>query len=433
MRDPLTWSLPLGRLFGINIRVHILFPIVVLGLIGRVAYLDPRPELWLQALLLMVMLFLVVLLHELGHCFGARAVDGDAQDILLWPLGGLAYADVPHTPRANFIYTAAGPAVNVLLCLAAVLLIAACGYVPSFNPIADPYSLPLTNWSNGNAVVARDGHRLANYVVFKDGDKKVSADKVELKDGEWVLKGDSGTSERPVSPDRVKPEDVILKPPNKEGKVERDKDNNAALVLKDETDIQVRAETVPNGLWILQLSRFFWINWVLVLINLLPAFPLDGGNMLRCFLWWRSDFRHATLVALFTGFLIMFALLLVAIITMEPLVLCLAAVIFFLGWGQWVRLESGGEESMYGDFSQGYTSLEREHDTPRPRRQGWFQRWLQKRAARKLQRELEEREAEERRMDELLEKIAREGKQSLTAEEQRFLTRVSAKYRNRQQ
>ena len=29
--------------------------------------------------------------------------------VLLWPLGGLAYVDVPHTPRANFITTAAGP------------------------------------------------------------------------------------------------------------------------------------------------------------------------------------------------------------------------------------------------------------------------------------------------------------------------------------
>jgi Zn-dependent protease len=433
MRDPLTWSLPLGRLFGINIRVHLLFPIVALGLVGRVAYLDPRPELWLQALLLMIMLFLVVFLHELGHCFGARAVDGDAQDIMLWPLGGLAYADVPHTPRANFIYTAAGPAVNVVLCLAAVLLLAACGFVPSFNPVADPYSLPLTSWAEPNSpvVASKDGQHLAKFVGYQDADKKkVSSEKVGFKDDgtPYVL----GEPDKILTPVTLKPEEVFIKS-DKDGKLMKD-ENGLDYRWKDKDDEsnRVRAEAVPNGLWVLQLSRFFWINWVLVLINLLPAFPLDGGNMLRCFLWWRSDFRHATLVALFTGFLIMFALLLVAIITMEPLVLCLAAVIFILGWGQWVRLETGGEESMYGDFSQGYTSLEREQDTPRPRRQSWFQRWLQKRAARKLQRELEEREAEERRMDELLEKIAREGKQSLTAEEQRFLTRVSAKYRNRQ-
>jgi len=48
-----------------------------------------------------------------------------------------------------------------------------------------------------------------------------------------------------------------------------------------------------------------------------------------------------------------------------------------------------------------------------------------------MQRETEQRESEERRMDELLEKVQREGLHALTEEERRFLTRVSAKYRNR--
>jgi hypothetical protein len=49
-----------------------------------------------------------------------------------------------------------------------------------------------------------------------------------------------------------------------------------------------------------------------------------------------------------------------------------------------------------------------------------------------LQREQEQREAEERRMDELLAKVQREGMNSLTDEEKRFLKRVSDRYRNRQ-
>ena len=47
---------------------------------------------------------------------------------------------------------------------------------------------------------------------------------------------------------------------------------------------------------------------------------------------------------------------------------------------------------------------------------------MQKRAAVKLQREQETRESEERRMDELLEKVQREGLPALTDEERRFLT-----------
>src|SRR5205085_6205411 len=94
---------------------------------------------------------------------------------------------------------------------------------------------------------------------------------------------------------------------------------------------------------------------------------------------------------------------------------------------QWIQLETGSEDTLFGyDFSQGYTSLERDQPPPpRKRRPNFFQRWLQRRAARKLQREQEQQAADESRMDELLEKIQREGKQALTDEEHRFLKRVA--------
>src|SRR5262245_35417092 len=117
MRDPLTWAFPIGRAFGITIRVHILFIFVTLGLIGRVGYKEFIPGTWIDAVRLTVLLFVTVLLHEFGHCFGARRVDGDAQEILMWPLGGLAYVDVPRTAWANFVTVAAGPGVNLLICL----------------------------------------------------------------------------------------------------------------------------------------------------------------------------------------------------------------------------------------------------------------------------------------------------------------------------
>src|SRR5260370_2296468 len=118
MRDPLSWSIPLRRIFGILIRLHVLFPFVAVGVILRDGLREGhQPGDWQIAAGLMGLVFFSVLLHEFGHCFGARFMDGDAQEILLWPLGGLAYAELPHTPPANFLTTLAGPLVNVFLCV----------------------------------------------------------------------------------------------------------------------------------------------------------------------------------------------------------------------------------------------------------------------------------------------------------------------------
>ena len=45
-----------------------------------------------------------------------------------------------------------------------------------------------------------------------------------------------------------------------------------------------------------------WINFVLLAFNLLPAFPLDGGRVLRSILWaWKKNIRWATRVAAAIG------------------------------------------------------------------------------------------------------------------------------------
>jgi hypothetical protein len=168
---------------------------------------------------------------------------------------------------------------------------------------------------------------------------------------------------------------------------------------------------------------------------MLPGFPLDGGRMFQCILWWRGDYRQATMAAIVAGFLVMIAIGLFGVVVNEVMPLLLALFIYVTCRQQWFVLETGGEEPLFGyDFSQGYTSLERDQPAPaqpRRRRPNFIQRWLQRRAQRKQQREQEIREAEERRMDELLEKVQQHGLAALTDEERRFLTRVSARYRNR--
>jgi Zn-dependent protease len=60
-------------------------------------------------------LFLIVLLHEFGHALACRSVGGRADQIILWPLGGVAYVDPPQRPGATLWSIAAGPLVNALL------------------------------------------------------------------------------------------------------------------------------------------------------------------------------------------------------------------------------------------------------------------------------------------------------------------------------
>jgi Zn-dependent protease len=60
-------------------------------------------------------LFLIVTLHEFGHSLACRQVGGQANQIVLWPFGGVAYVNPPPRPGATLWSIAAGPLVNVAL------------------------------------------------------------------------------------------------------------------------------------------------------------------------------------------------------------------------------------------------------------------------------------------------------------------------------
>lgn len=60
-------------------------------------------------------LFLIVLTHEFGHSLACKQVGGRSDQIVLWPLGGVAYVDPPQRPGAQLWSLAAGPLVNVVL------------------------------------------------------------------------------------------------------------------------------------------------------------------------------------------------------------------------------------------------------------------------------------------------------------------------------
>lgn len=353
MRDPFFWSIPIGRFFGITVKVHLLFPLVTLGLILRYALKTNPPYIegtWIDAVMLSGLLFVSVVLHEFGHCFAARWVDGDAEEILIWPLGGLANVDIPQEPRAHFITAAAGPAVNALLAALCIFLLT-FAVDASYQPWWNPFHSPLRTDPSGT---------------------------IHL----WTWNGE---------------------------------------------------ERAVQAVWPIILARLFWINYALGLFNLaFVCFPLDSGRMLQSVLWPSLGYRQATLMVIYAGFLYTVVVGLISIVLEEILVFCLAVFIYISCRAQMFILETGGEEGLFGyDFSQGYTSLERDTPAITTKQTSWWKRWRDNRAARKLQREMEEREAEERRLDELLDKVQKMGMSSLTDEERRFMKRVSDRYRNR--
>ena len=86
-------------------------------------------------------LFLIVLMHEFGHALACRQTGGTANQIVLWPLGGVAYVNPPQRPGATLWSIAAGPLVNVALLpilVAAVVMSRSLGWA---QPMPDVYQL----------------------------------------------------------------------------------------------------------------------------------------------------------------------------------------------------------------------------------------------------------------------------------------------------
>lgn len=102
----------LFRLAGISVFLHWSWFIVAAIEIGSRSRIYSS-QVW--NLLEYLALFLIVLIHEFGHAFACRQVGGTANQIVLWPLGGVAFVNPPPRPGANLWSIAAGPLVNVVL------------------------------------------------------------------------------------------------------------------------------------------------------------------------------------------------------------------------------------------------------------------------------------------------------------------------------
>jgi len=192
-------SFRLFRFKGINVYLHWSWFLIALIEINarQRAYSSP---VW--NVLEYLALFGIVTTHEFGHALACRHVGGNANQIVLWPLGGVAYVDPPMRPGATLWSIAAGPLVNVALL---------------------PILAALTWFSRAQG---------------------------------W---------------------DQTMR------------------------DLDVFLQAV------------WWTNVVLLLFNMLPIYPLDGGQILRSLLWFGIGRARSLLVAVIVGFIGMAGMIAVAV------------------------------------------------------------------------------------------------------------------------
>ena len=91
-------------------------------------------------------LFGIVLLHEFGHALACRSVGGQAEQIVLWPFGGVAYVNPPQRPGATLWSIAAGPLVNVALLGLATGALVLNRWLGWVAPKTDPHDYLWSLW-----------------------------------------------------------------------------------------------------------------------------------------------------------------------------------------------------------------------------------------------------------------------------------------------
>jgi stage IV sporulation protein FB len=117
-----TWTLQIGTVLGIPIRIHVTF-VLLLFWFGFAA--TSRGESPVRAVVFLLLLFACVALHELGHAAMAQRFGVRTGEIVLYPIGGIARLESIPQGTAELLIALAGPAVNVVLAaLIAGLLVA---------------------------------------------------------------------------------------------------------------------------------------------------------------------------------------------------------------------------------------------------------------------------------------------------------------------
>lgn len=134
------WSLCIGRWRGMDVRLHILLPLLALSALMT----DVAPP---RVAISLVILFASVALHELVRVIAASRVGGHVKSVVLGPVGGLTKLHLPVDPPAHLITALVGPMAFIVLMVAGGCGLALAGdrqvYLLLLNP-TDPIGMMAT-------------------------------------------------------------------------------------------------------------------------------------------------------------------------------------------------------------------------------------------------------------------------------------------------
>ena len=326
----LTGSVPVFTALGIRVRAHASL-VLYMGLVLAFGfgYKGFTPADRVQ---FVTLLFGIVLLHEFGHCLAARAVGGQAEDILMHPLGGLAMTRPPRRPLPVFLTVAAGPAVNVTICLAAgALYWVLTSEAPSLNPFR-PYPV----------------YRLATW---------------------W--------------------------------------------------------DPVRYAYWT------YFASLSMLAFNLMPIYPLDGGQMAQTALWPWMGYYRSMLVSCVVGMTAAGIGGAVALACGSLNLAILAGLGFFACLNYRRQLLAVGPDDYAQDEGGGIYAAAYEPATPRRRKKGRLATWASRRAVAKSRAASTAATVEREQVDAILAKVSRTGMASLTRGERKALRRATEARRRR--
>jgi Zn-dependent protease len=138
-------SWKIGRAFGIDIFVHWSFVILPMVIIySTKAYTLTTAAF---ALVLTALFATIIVMHEFGHIFMARAFGIGTRDIILTPLGGMARMErMSEKPLEEILISVAGPAVNVVLAAMFLVLVGLLIRPEDLTAIAPSGSGAIEGW-----------------------------------------------------------------------------------------------------------------------------------------------------------------------------------------------------------------------------------------------------------------------------------------------